>query len=74
MVSRPLSRRRERGAALIVVLIVLVLMAALSMEVATTARTHSKLAEHGMDGFLLRTAVESRQPIMRACNHRVSPK
>jgi len=58
-------RHRERGGALIVVLIVLVLMAALSLEVAATAVTHGRLAEHGMNDFLLRTAAEGRREILR---------
>lgn len=57
---------RQRGGALIVVLIVLVLMAALSLEVAATASTHGRLADEGMNDFLLRTSVEGRREILRS--------
>jgi len=49
-----------------VVLIVLVLMAALALEVAATAATHGRLAEHGMNEYLLRTAAEGRREILRS--------
>lgn len=63
-VLRP--KPRQRGGALIVVLIVLVLMAALALEVAATASTHARLAEHGMNEYLLQTAAEGRREILRS--------
>jgi hypothetical protein len=58
--------RRPRGVALLIVLVVLVLIATLATEIAITARTTHKLAEHSIDDLLLRTAVDGRVEILKA--------
>lgn len=63
---RRLRRRSPRsGAALVLVLIVLLLLTVLALEIASTALTHSRLADHTMNELLLRNAVESRRQILR---------
>lgn len=52
--------------ALIIVLIVLVLIATLASEVATTAVTNKRVAEHSMNDFLLRTSVLGRRQVLRS--------
>jgi type II secretory pathway component PulK len=52
--------------ALLLVLVVLVLVATLSTEIAVSARTHWKLADHSMNEFLLRSVVDGRRHILLA--------
>jgi type II secretory pathway component PulK len=64
---RPLRRRpRSAGIALLLVMVVLLLVATLATEIALTARTHYRLADHAMDDFLLRSVVEGRRNILVA--------
>lgn len=56
--------RRARGVALLLVLIVLILVSTLAVEIALTARTHSKLASHAMHDFLLRSVIDGRRHIL----------
>lgn len=65
--ARPLVRRsRSAGVALLLVMVVLLLVATLATEIALTARTHAKLADHAMDDFLLRSVVDGRRNVLVA--------
>lgn len=65
--TRPGRRGRgRRGVALLLVLVVLLLVATLATEIALTARTHYRLADHSMNDFLLRSVVEGRRQILLA--------
>src|SRR5262245_21688155 len=69
---RPAAGRRRR-VALLLVLIILLLVATLATEIAITARTHAKLADHAMSGFLLRSVVDGRREIcIAALKHETS--
>ena len=57
---------RARGVALLIVLVVLVLIATLATEIAITARTGYRMADHSMEDLLLRTAVDGRVAILKA--------
>src|SRR5689334_17494769 len=57
---------RSRGVALLIVLVVLVLIATLATEIAITAKTGYRLADHSMEDLLLRTAVDGRVTILKA--------
>jgi type II secretory pathway component PulK len=64
-----LPRRRDRsrrGIALLLVMVVLLLVATLATEIALTARTHFRLADHSMNDFLLRSVVDGRRQILLA--------
>lgn len=56
----------SRGVALLIVLVVLVLIATLATEIAITARTGYRMADHSMEDLLLRTAVDGRIPLLKA--------
>ncbi len=64
---RSLHRRSrdESGVALIVVLVVLVLIVALSTEVAFSSRTYLELSQRSMHQYLLDSAVAGRRQILR---------
>lgn len=57
--------RRARGVALLIVLVVLVLIATLATEIAISAKTSYRMADHAMEDLLLRTAVDSRVEVLK---------
>src|SRR5690348_16934236 len=57
---------RAQGVALLIVLVVLVLIATLATEIAVTAKTTYRLADHAMEDLLLRASVDGRIEILKA--------